>query len=88
MGGTWHANLEAIDIPQPKWPLSMVHGIQHNHAALIAAEVRQEVSAHQVTQLQNVLDLPLAEPEERYSLDDIECEDEEEGPLIPIDTIA
>ncbi|KAF9504558.1 hypothetical protein BS47DRAFT_1368704 [Hydnum rufescens UP504] len=42
MGGTWHANLEAIDIPQPKWPLSMVHGIQHNHAALIATEVRQE----------------------------------------------
>jgi hypothetical protein len=39
MGGTWHENLEAINIPQPKWPLSMVHGIQHNHAALIATEV-------------------------------------------------
>ncbi|KAF9509563.1 hypothetical protein BS47DRAFT_1412129 [Hydnum rufescens UP504] len=90
LGGTLlqHANLEAIDIPQPKWLLSMVHGIWHNHAALIATEVQQEVSAHQVTQLQNVLDLPLAEPEEWYSLDDIECEDEDEGLLIPIDTVT
>jgi len=80
MGGTWRTNLDAIDIPKPEWPASMKFAVRHNASTLIAAEVRQQMlnvyDQSTVVPPSSVLHLPLAEPEERYSLDDIEPDDE------------
>ncbi|KAF9514048.1 hypothetical protein BS47DRAFT_1392794 [Hydnum rufescens UP504] len=82
MGGIWHAHLDAIGF-QLDWPPSLVHATMHNQAVLYSRQVRQTLSS-QVTDNTplNMKDFPMASPEERYSLDDIDSEDDElETPL-------
>jgi hypothetical protein len=77
MGSTWHINLDSTGI-QLEWPASLSHAITYDKASPISVEVRRVLSAKQAGQRPpNVMELPIVAPEERYSSDDLDAEDED-----------
>jgi hypothetical protein len=66
-------------ISQPQWPTSLKYATIYNQATRIATGIHRSLSACSTAlPPENALNILIAEPDERYSLDDTPSEDEEE----------